>query len=78
MFAYTLKIAKQKRKLPINDMMMCAYLLVLFKVTKISLCRNLSAGNCFLSQDLDPFSTLAAVQNQNSGKMPSFILKKNK
>lgn len=46
MFAYTLKIAKQKRKLPINDMMMCAYLLVLFKVTKISLCRK------FVSREL--------------------------
>lgn len=38
MFVYTLKIAKQKRKLPINDMTMCAYLLVLFKVTKVLLC----------------------------------------
>lgn len=38
MFAHTLKIAKQKRKLPINDMTMCAYPLLLSKVSKISLC----------------------------------------
>ena len=55
MFAYALKIAKQKRKLPINDMMMCAYLLVLFKVTKISLCRKFVSRELFSKSRSRPF-----------------------
>lgn len=79
MFAYTLKIAKQKRKLPINDMMMCAYLLVLFKVTKISLCRKFVSRELFSKSRSRPFlDPSSCPKTKIQGKCQVLFLKKKK